>query len=72
MSNGTSNIYLKVTIDKNWRSQNFDFQWLKETRNSLFCVSPKNFRLNVNMKIVKRLMKILKRTVTKKSNCVFL
>ena len=25
-----SNIYLKVTIEKNWRSQNFDFQSLKK------------------------------------------
>ena len=24
-----SNIYLKVTIEKNWRSQNFDFLSLK-------------------------------------------
>ena len=26
---GMSNIYLKVTIGKNWRSQNFDFLSLK-------------------------------------------
>ena len=26
---GMSNIYLKVTIEKNWRSQNFDFLGLK-------------------------------------------
>ena len=25
LSKGMSNIYLKVTIEKNWRSQNFDF-----------------------------------------------
>ena len=29
LSKGMSNIYLKVTIDKNWRSQNFDFLRLK-------------------------------------------
>ena len=29
LSKGMSNIYLKVTIDKNWRSQNFDFLSLK-------------------------------------------
>ena len=26
---GMSNIYLKATIEKNWRSQNFDFLSLK-------------------------------------------
>ena len=25
LSKGMSDIYLKVTIEKNWRSQNFDF-----------------------------------------------
>ena len=29
ISKGMSNIYLKVTIQKNWRSQNFDFLSLK-------------------------------------------
>ena len=29
ISKGMSNIYLKVTISKNWRSQNFDFLSLK-------------------------------------------
>ena len=29
LSKGMSNIYLKVTIEKNWRSQNFDFLSLK-------------------------------------------
>ena len=29
ISKGMSNIYLKVTIEKNWRSQNFDFLSLK-------------------------------------------
>ena len=28
-SKGMSNIYLKVIINKNWRSQNFDFLGLK-------------------------------------------
>ena len=31
ISKGKSNIYLKVTIEKNWRSQNFDFQSLKKS-----------------------------------------
>ena len=30
ISKGMSNIYLKVTIEKNWRSQNFDFLSLKD------------------------------------------
>ena len=29
VSKGMSNIYLKVTIEKNWRFQNFDFVNLK-------------------------------------------
>ena len=29
VSKGMSNTYLKVTIDKDWRSQNFDFLSLK-------------------------------------------
>ena len=29
LSKGMSNIHLKVTIEKNWRSQNFDFLSLK-------------------------------------------
>ena len=29
LTKGVSNIYLKVTIEKNWRSQNFDFLILK-------------------------------------------
>ena len=29
ISKGMSNIYLTVTIDKNWLSQNFDFLGLK-------------------------------------------
>ena len=31
VSKGMSNIYLKVTIEKNWRSQNFDFLILKNS-----------------------------------------
>ena len=29
LNKGMSNIYLNVTIEKNWRSQNFDFLSLK-------------------------------------------
>ena len=31
LSKGMSNIYLKVTIEKKWRTQNFDFQSLKNS-----------------------------------------
>ena len=31
ISKGTSNIYLKITIEKNWRSQNFNFLSLKNS-----------------------------------------
>ena len=31
ISKGMSNIYWKVTIEKNWRSQNFDFLSLKNS-----------------------------------------
>ena len=30
LSNGMSNIYLKVTIEKNWRSEDFNFVSLKD------------------------------------------
>ena len=30
ISKGMSNIYLKVTIEKNWPSQNFDFLSLRD------------------------------------------
>ena len=49
----------------NKRITKFDLCGLKEMRDSYFCVTPKNHR-NVC------LMKILKSTVHKKSNCVFL
>ena len=31
ISEGMSNIHLKVTIEQNWRSQNFDFLCLKNS-----------------------------------------
>ena len=34
------NIYLKVTIEKNWRSQNFDFLNLKKVPPGQFLGSP--------------------------------
>ena len=37
---GMSNIYLKVTIEKNWRSQNFDFLGLKNLSPGQFWGAP--------------------------------
>ena len=40
ISKGMSNIYLKITIEKNWRSQNFDFLGLKNLAPSSFWGAP--------------------------------
>ena len=40
LSKGMSNIYLKLTIEKNWRSQNFDFVSLKKFSPGQFCGAP--------------------------------
>ena len=39
VSKGMTNIYWKVTIEKKWRTQNFDFQSLKSRQDS-FCGAP--------------------------------
>ena len=41
-----SNIYLKVTIEKNWRSQNFDFQSLKNSSPGQFLGSSNSRNIN--------------------------
>ena len=40
ISKGMSNIYLKVTIEKNWRSQNFNFLSLKNLSPGQFLRAP--------------------------------
>ena len=40
MSKGMSNIYLKITTEKNWPSQNFDFLGLKNLAPSSFWGAP--------------------------------
>ena len=40
ISKGMSNIYLKVTIEKNWRSRNFDFVSLKNVSPGQFLGAP--------------------------------
>ena len=42
ISKGMSKIYLKVTIEKNWRFQNFDFLNLKNLPPGQFCRTPNN------------------------------
>ena len=53
LSKEMSNIYLKVAIEKNWGSQNFDFLSLKNVLPGLFGGAPthannKNINLNKN------------------------
>ena len=40
LSKGMSNIYLKGTIERNWRCQNFDFLSLKICHQVSFWVAP--------------------------------
>ena len=40
ISKGISSIYLKVTTEKNWRSQNFDALSLKNLSLGQFCWAP--------------------------------
>ena len=52
ISKGMSNIYLKVTIEKNWRSQNFDFLSLKNLSPGHFLESSNSQRYDLILKIV--------------------
>ena len=52
ISKGMSNIYLKVTIEKNWRSQNFDFLSLKNLSPGHFLESSNAQRYDLILKIV--------------------
>ena len=44
LNKGMSNIYLNVTIEKNWRSQNFDFLSLKNLSSGQFLGSSNSGR----------------------------
>ena len=44
LSKGMSNIYLKVTIEKKWRTQNFDFLNLKSSSPDKFLRSSNSRR----------------------------
>ena len=52
LSKGMSNIYLKVTIEKNWRSQNFDFLSLKNLSPGQFLGSPNSQRYHWILKLL--------------------
>ena len=52
LSKRMSNIYLKVTIEKNWRSQNFDFLSLKN-------LSPGQFLGSSNSRKYQWILKLL-------------
>ena len=52
LSKGMSNIYLKVTIEKNWRSQNFDFLGLKNLSPGQFFGSSISCRYNWILKLL--------------------
>ena len=51
-SKGISNIYLKVTIEKNWASQNFNFKSLKSSPPGQCLGSSNSRRYNWILKIV--------------------
>ena len=51
LSKGMSNIYLKVTIEKNWRSQNFDFLSLKNLSPGQFLGSSNSRRYHWILKL---------------------
>ena len=55
ISKEMSNIYLKLTIEKNWRSQNFDFLSLKN-------LSPGQFLEGSNSRSYHRILKLLVET----------
>ena len=52
ISKGMSNIYLKVTIEKNWRSQNFDFLNLKNLSPGQFLGSSNSRRYHWILKLL--------------------
>ena len=67
LSKGVSNIYLKVTIEKNWCSQNFDFLNLIFLPGQL-SGSPNSRRYHWILK----LLVVTQKSETWKQNCVWL
>ena len=52
ISKGMSNIYLKVTIEKNWCSQNFNFLSLKSLSPGQFLGNPNSCRYHWILKLL--------------------
>ena len=52
ISKGMSNIYLKVTIEKNWHSQNIDFLSLKNLSPGQFLEGPNSSRYHWILKLL--------------------
>ena len=52
LSKGISNIYLKVTIEKKWRTQNFDFLNLKSSSSGEFLASSNSRRYHWILKLL--------------------
>ena len=52
ISKGMPNVYLKVTIEKSWRSQNFDFRNLKDLLPGQFLGSSNSSRYHWNLKLL--------------------
>ena len=52
ISKGMPNIYFKVTIDKNWRSENFDFLSLKNSSPGQFLGSSTSRRYHWILKLL--------------------
>ena len=52
ISEGMSNIYLKVTVEKKWPSQNFDLQSLKNSSPGQFLRSSNSGRYHLSLKLL--------------------
>ena len=52
LSKGMSNIYSKVNIEKNWRSQNFDFLSLKNSFSGQLLGSSNSRRYHIILKLL--------------------
>ena len=58
LSKGMTNIYLKVTIKKNWRSQNFDFLSLENLSQGQFLGSSNSGRFHWTLKLLVAFLKL--------------
>ena len=58
LSKGMTNIYLKVTIKKNWRSQNLDFLSLGNLSRGQFLGSSNSGRFHWTLKLLAAFLKL--------------